>query len=194
MRTTTLTRDGGYSRIEYETMFAVRCVGKDATADIHTPKTVANILHIVNQYHTTAFPNEPYNRKQVVAMLDELTAGALVLKVGDCYKASPHVVGRNIGGLVAGKPDARIMAIVELFGGTKTLHGVPVGLDLNWQFMIQPELCDEYNEAVEDVLAEEFNKLLVQSKGNDESLRRAVKAYKKINVPYTPALRGSVGV
>ena len=178
MRTTTLTRDGGYSRIEYETMFAVRCVGKDATADIHTPKTVANILHIVNQYHTTAFPNEPYNRKQVVAMLDELTAGALVLKVGDCYKASPHVVGRNIGGLVAGKPDARIMAIVELFGGTKTLHGVPVGLDLNWQFMIQPE----------------FNKLLVQSKGNDESLRRAVKAYKKINMPYTPALRGSVGV
>ena len=127
-------------------------------------------------------------------MLDELTAGALVLKVGDCYKASPHVVGRNIGGLVAGKPDARIMAIVELFGGTKTLHGVPVGLDLNWQFMIQPELCDEYNEAVEDVLAEEFNKLLVRSEGNDEALRRAIKAYKEINVPYAPALRGSVGV
>jgi hypothetical protein len=193
MTTTTLTQGVAYSRIEYETMFAVRCVGKDDTADIHTPKTVANILHIVN-HHTTAPSNEPYNRKQVVAMLDELTARAVVLKVGDCYKASPHVVGRNIGGLVAGKPDARIKAIVELFGESKTIHGIPVGLDLTWKFMIQPELCDEYKEAVEAVLAEEFNRLLVRSEGNDESLRRAIKAYKEINVPYTPALRGSVGV
>jgi hypothetical protein len=194
MRTTTLAGSRAYSWIEYETMFAVRCVGKDDTADIHTPKTVANILHIVNQYHTTYPSNEPYTRKQVVAMLDELTARAVVLKVGDCYKASPHVVSRNISGLVAGKPDDRIMAIVELFGESKTIHGIPVGLDLTWQFMIQPNLCDEYNDAVEAVLAEDFNKLLVQSEGNDESLRRAIKAYKEINVPYTPTLRGSVGV
>jgi hypothetical protein len=51
-----------------------------------------------------------------------------------------------------------LISLYALIARRSEIHGILVGLDLIWQFMIQPELCDEYNEAVEAVLAEEFNK------------------------------------
>jgi hypothetical protein len=131
-----------YSLIEYQVMFAVRAVGRDDTDDITTPKTVANIVHIVNQ-----FSNADYSRDQIVRTLDSLVSHEMLNKLGDRYNRHEHIVCRNIGGLC---PDGRrLMAIVEMFGDEKRIV---------WNWMLAPGYCDQYSEEVGKALGADLRR------------------------------------
>ncbi len=156
-----------YSLIDYQVMFAVCAVGRDHTDDITTPKTVTNIVRIVNQ-----FPNTDYSREQIVRTMDSLVALEMLNKVGDRYNRHEHVLCRNIGGLC---PDGRrLMAIIEMFADDTQLV---------WSWMLAPEDCDQYNEAVGKVLDADFAKDMVNAEGSLAALRGIVKRYKVIDVP-----------
>lgn len=156
-----------YSLIDYQVMFAVCAVGRDGTDDITTPKTVTNIVHIVNQ-----FARADYSREQIVCTLDSLVALEMLNKVGDGYNRREHIVCRNIGGLC---PDnRRLMAIVEMFADEGRLV---------WNWMLAPEDCDQYNGAVGKVLDADFAKDMVNAEGSLAALRGTVKRYKVIDVP-----------
>lgn len=153
--------------IEYQVMFAVCAVGRDNTDDITTPKTVTNIVRIVNH-----FPKSDYSREQIVCTLDSLVALEMLNKVGGGYNRDEHIVCRNIGGLCPG--GRRLMAIVELFADDGPLM---------WNWMLAPEDCDQYNEAVGRVLGADFAKDIVSAEGSLAALRGSVKRYKVIDVP-----------
>ncbi len=147
-----------YRLIDYQVMFAVCAVGRDSTDDITTPKTVTNIVHIVNQ-----FPDTDYGREQIVRTLDSLVALEMLNKVGDRYNRHEHIVCRNIGGLCPN--GRRLMAIVEMFADDRGLV---------WNWMLAPGDCDQYNAAVGKVLDADFTK---------DMLKGTIKRYKEIDVP-----------
>lgn len=183
--------DGGYSWIEYEVMFACCCVGAGNTADISVPKTVENIVHLVNH-----FPQKGYSRQQVVETLENLVNIGLLLRVGDCYQRPPYVCSRNIRGLIPGQPDKSIMAIVQLRARQDVELSGFQRCTLFWEFMISPSLSAEYNERVNEILEEEFNGDLEQANGSLKALMKLIKAYKRIDVAVETAmgLLGTFGI
>lgn len=84
-----MKRDG-YGWIEYEVMFACCCVGAGNTTDISVPKTVENIVHLVNQ-----FPQTGYCRQQVVGTLEGLVKQGLLLRVDDRYQRPQWICSRT---------------------------------------------------------------------------------------------------
>ena len=184
-------KQDGYSWIDYEVMFSCCCVGAGNTADISVPKTVENIVHLVNQ-----FPQTGYSRDQVVETLESLVDKELLLKVGDRYQRPPHVCSRDIRGLIPGQPDNRVMAIVSLHAKQDIdLPGFQK-CTLLWEFMILPSLCAEYNEKVNEILNADFDEDLKQAAGSLDALMKVIKAYKKIDVSAQTAmgLVGSYGI
>ena len=177
----------GYSWIEYETMFACCCVGAGNTTDISVPKTVNNVVHLVNQ-----FPHTGYSRERVLETLEGLVSKELLLKVGDGYQRPPYVCSRDIRGLIPGQPDRCVMAIVRLRGQQDTdLPGFQ-RCTLLWDFMIMPSLCEEYNDKVNAILQREFDNDLEQAHGSLEALKKLIKAYKRIDVAVQTAM-GLIG-
>ena len=183
-------KQDSYSWIDYEVMFACCCVGAGNTADISVPKTVENIVHLVNQ-----FPETGYTREQVVRTLDSLVERELVVKVGDRYKRPPYVCSREIRGLIPGQPDKRVIAIVRLHGKQDVDLPSFQKCTLLWEFMILPSLCAEYNERVNEVLNADFDEDLKQAAGSLDAMK-LVKAYKRIDVAADTAmgLTGTFGI
>lgn len=184
-------KTGSYSWIEYETMFACCCVGAGNTTDISVPKTVENILHLVNK-----FPQTGYSREQVVETLEGLVKRELLEKVGDRYKRPPYVCSRSIRGLIPGQPDRPIMAIIRLYGRQDVDIPGFQRCTLLWDFMIMPSLCEGYNEKVSQILQEDFDNDLKQVHGSLEKLKKLVKAYNEIDVVVQTAmgLTGTFGI
>jgi hypothetical protein len=184
-------KQDGYSWIDYEVMFSCCCVGAGNTADISVPKTVENIVHLVNQ-----FPGTGYTREQVVRTLDSLVEREMLVRIGDRYKRPPYVCSREIRDLLPGQPDKSVMAIVRL-RGRRDID--PPGFQkctLLWDFMIMPSLCEEYNDRVNEVLEADFDNDLKHAKGSLDNLTILVKAYKRIDVAAESAmgLTGTFGI
>lgn len=167
----------GYSWIEYETMFACCCVGAGNTTDISVPKTVENIVHLVNQ-----FPHTGYSRERLLETLEGLVSKELLLKVGDGYQRPPYVCSRDIRGLIPGQPDKSIMAIVRLRERQDVDMSGFQRSTLLWEFMIMPSHCDEYNDKVNEVLRVDFDNDVKQGYGSLQALKKIIKAYKEIDV------------
>jgi hypothetical protein len=184
-------KQDGYSWTDYEVMFSCCCVGAGNTADISVPKTVENIVHLVNQ-----FRGNEYTRQQVVRTLDSLVEREMLMRVCDRYKRPPYVCSREIRGLIPGQPDKLVMAIVRLHGDQDIDLPDFQKCTLLWEFMILPSLCAEYNEQVNEVLNTDFEEDLKQAAGSLDALKKLVKAYKKIDVSVQTAmgLVGSYGI
>lgn len=185
-----MKRDG-YVWIEYEVMFACCCVGAGNTADISVPKTVENIVHLVNQ-----LPQTGYSREQVTETLENLVNMGLLLRVRDCYQRPSYVCSRDIRGLIPEQPDKSIMAIVQLRAGQDIDLNGSQRCTLLWEFMIPPTLCEDYNDKVNEILQADFDDDLVQARGTLKALMKLIKAYKRIDVAAETAtgLIGTFGI
>jgi hypothetical protein len=175
----------------YETMFACCCVGAGNTTDISAPKTVENIVHLVNQ-----FPQTGYKSERIVETLEGLVRVGLLLNIGDRYQRPPYVCSRDIRGMIPGQPDKKVMAIVQLRARQDVdLNGFQ-RCTLLWEFMIPPTLCEDYNDRVNELLQADFEDDLMQARGSLKALKKLIKAYKRIDLPVQTAtgLIGTFGI
>ena len=123
----TLARKAGtYSWIEYDVMSVVACVG-DEKGDL-------TVGHTVEAIHRCLRPK--YGLTEIARIVEKLFASGLLSKKEDRCVTASHVIGRAM--LLAGvRP---FLCVVEL---------IPDGTFLT---MIPPDLCDEYNDLMTELV------------------------------------------